>query len=229
MARDTRSAAVEAEAADEGGSLRLCAATRAVRSPDDLIRFVAGPDGSVVPDVARKLPGRGVWVTADRNSVAEAVRLKSFARSLKKAVTAAPDLPDIVERLLARRTLDALSLANKAGLVTAGFAQVEALLEAGQAVALLQGSDGAEGGRDKLDRKYRAISAAHGSPATIVDAFTIAEISLAMGRTNVVHAGLIQGGATKRFLSEAGRVQRYRTGVEGRDDTAPGQMRGGQQ
>lgn len=227
MGRDLRTADVEAEPVEEGGSLRLCAATRAVRSPDDLIRFVAGPDGVVVPDVARKLPGRGVWVTADRASVVAAVKSKAFARSLKRQVTAAPELPDMVDRLLVRRTLDALSLANKAGLVSFGFDQVDALLQAGRAIALVQGSDAAEGGRDKLERKFKAISAAKGQTATVVDAFSIAEISLAMGRANVVHAGLVEGGATTRFLNEAGRVQRYRSGFEAGGDPS-GQMRGGQ-
>lgn len=226
MGRDLRTADVEAEPVAEGGSLRLCAATRAVRSPEDLIRFVAGPDGVVVPDVARKLPGRGVWVTADRASVAAAVKSNAFARSLKRQVKAAAELPDMVDRLLVRRTLDALSLANKAGLVAFGFDQVDALLDAGRAVGLVQGSDAAVGGRDKLERKFKAVSAAKAQPAVVVDAFSIAEISLAMGRTNVVHAGLVEGGATTRFLNEAGRVQRYRSGFEAGGDT-PEQMRGG--
>jgi len=83
LAQRRRSAALEAEIADGDGSLRLCAATRAARSPDDLIRFVAGPDGTLVPDLARKLPGRGVWVTADRASLQQAIKTKAFARSLK--------------------------------------------------------------------------------------------------------------------------------------------------
>lgn len=203
-----------------GGSLRLCAATRAARSPEDLIRFVAGPDGVLVPDLARKLPGRGVWVGADKASVTRAVAAKAFARSLKRPVEVAADLPEIVETLLARRALEALSIANKAGQVVVGFAQVDSLLDSGQAVALVHGNDAAEGGRDKLDRKFRAVSGAKNQPAPVVDAFAIQQISLAMGRTNVVHAGLIQGGATSRFLTEADRLVRYRTGIAVREATS---------
>src|SRR5690606_38506391 len=107
-------------------SLRTCVVTREQRPPEDLIRFVPGPDGQIVPDVGRRLPGRGVWVTAERGAVAEAVKRKAFSKGLKRQVTAAADLPDLVERLLMKRATDALSLANKAGLVTTGFTRVEA-------------------------------------------------------------------------------------------------------
>lgn len=226
MGRDRKTAVDEAEAVAGGGSLRLCAATRAVRDPEDLIRFVAGPDGTLVPDIARKLPGRGVWVSADRASVAAAVAGKAFARSLKRPVTVAADLAQIVEGLLARRALEALSLANKAGLVSIGFSQVEALLESGRAVAVLHGADAARDGCDKLDRKFKAIAGDQGRAIQIVDAFSIQQISLAMGRTNVVHAGLTEGGATTRFLNEAGRLLRYRSGIAARED-APEQLCGG--
>ncbi len=102
---------------ETAGSLRRCVVTRAERAPDDLLRFVVDPSGAIVPDLARKLPGRGVWVTADKASVAAAVKANAFAKSLKRQVTVAPDLPDRVESLFVKRALEALSLANKAGLV----------------------------------------------------------------------------------------------------------------
>src|SRR5262245_61484949 len=138
-------------------SLRQCAVTRAELPPDDLIRFVLGPDGSIVPDLARRLPGRGVWVTATRAMVDAAVRRKVFARSLKQPVATPGDLPDLVERLLLKRVAEALSLANKAGLLVAGFAKVEALLDQGQAMVLLHASDGAADGVEKLNRKFKAL------------------------------------------------------------------------
>lgn len=191
---------------------RLCAATRAELAPDELIRFVADPAGEIVPDLARRLPGRGVWVKAEKAVVAQAVKAKVFGRSLKRQVKATPDLADRVEGLLAQRALAALSLANKAGLVTTGFAQVDALLEGGAVALLLHGADAAEGGCDKLNRKFIAISAARGRPAPILSLLTTEQLSLALGRSNVVHAALILGGMTQRVLSEAERLERYRSG-----------------
>jgi predicted RNA-binding protein YlxR (DUF448 family) len=195
------------------GPLRRCIVTRAERSPDDLIRFVVDPGGSVVPDLARKLPGRGVWVTADRASVEAAVKANAFAKSLKQPVAVARDLPAAVETLCLKRVLEALSLANKAGLVSTGFEKVEALLESGRAAALLHGADAAADGRRRLDRKFAAIQQDRGQTAAIVDWLTIEQLSLAIGRSNVVHAGLKQGGATQRFLREAERLRRYRSGL----------------
>ena len=194
------------------GSLRLCAATRTERAPEELIRFVAAPDGSIVADLSRRLPGRGVWVTADKAAVAAAVKSKAFARSLKRPVDVPEDLPQRVEALLVKRAIEALALANKAGLVTLGFAQVEGLIAKGEAAALVHGSDAAAGGREKLDRKLDAVARSLGRSTAIIDALSIEQMSLAMGRLNVVHAALKAGGASERFLNEAGRLARYRLG-----------------
>jgi uncharacterized protein len=198
---------------ETAGSLRRCVVTRKERAPDDLLRFVLDPSGTIVPDLARKLPGRGVWVTADKASVAAAVKANAFAKSLKRQVAAAPDLPDRIESLFVKRVLEALSLANKAGLVSTGFDKVEALLDAGRASALLHGSDAASDGTRRLDRKFAAIQGDKGQPTPIVDWLTIDQLSLAIGRSNVVHAGLKQGGATNRLLREAERLRRYRSGM----------------
>jgi predicted RNA-binding protein YlxR (DUF448 family) len=192
--------------------LRLCAATRVERSPDELIRFVAGPDGVIVPDLVRRLPGRGVWVTADRENVARAIASRAFAKSLKRKVEAPSDLADRVETLIVRRVMDALSLANKAGAVVTGFEKIDQKLPQGSVHALLHGSDAAADGCMKLDRKFLK-SGGQDAASRIVAVLTVDQMSLAIGRPNVVHAALNKGGATKRFLAEAGRLMRYRLGI----------------
>lgn len=196
-----------------GATSRLCAATRVERQTDELIRFVAGPDGAIVPDLTHRLPGRGVWVSAERVAIATAVKTKAFQRSLRKAVTVPADLEAVVERLLVKRALDGLSLANKAGLVTAGFDKVDAAIGRGEVAALLHGHEAAADGRGKLDRKFKAIAAASGRKAPIVDVFTVEQISLAIGRASVVHAALKRGGAVDRFLNDVRRLLHYRTGM----------------
>ncbi len=195
------------------GSLRRCVVTRAERDPADLVRFVVDPAGTIVPDLARKLPGRGVWVTADSATVAAAAKGNAFAKSLKRQVVVPADLSNVVESLFVKRVLEALSLTNKAGLVTTGFEKVDALLGSSRAAALLHGSDAASDGRDRLDRKFTAVGREKGRSGPIVDWLTIAQLSLAIGRANVVHAALKQGGATNRFLREAERLRRYRSGL----------------
>jgi predicted RNA-binding protein YlxR (DUF448 family) len=186
--------------------------TRAELAPDELIRFVAAPSGEIVPDLTRRLPGRGVWLKSEKAIVAEATRAHIFAKSLRRPVQVAHDLADRVEALLARRAVEALSLANKAGLVTIGFAKVASLIERGRVAALIHGFDASAGGRERLDRKYLAISRNKGRAPVIVTSLLTEQLSLAMGRSNVVHAALTQGGATVRFLSEAERLARYRSG-----------------
>jgi predicted RNA-binding protein YlxR (DUF448 family) len=198
----------------DGGPLRQCAVSRAHKPPEELIRFVAGPDGAIVPDLARRLPGRGVWVDATREAVVAAVRKGAFARSLKRQISVRPDLPAMVERLMARRLADALSIANKAGLVVAGFAKVDELITRGGAAVLVHAADAAADGVAKLDRKFKALADARGKPAPIIRELTGAEMSLAMGRPNVIHAAAAGGGAAHRLIEEARRLRRYRLGQE---------------
>jgi uncharacterized protein len=195
---------------------RTCALTRAELAPDDLLRFVVGPGDLIVPDVARRLPGRGVWIRLSRASVEEAARRNVFARSLKRSVGVPEGLADQVASLLRRRAMEALSLANKAGLLVAGFPKVDVATGKGEIRVLVHAADAAEDGAARLDRKLAAVSAcakegqAAGSAApVIVTDLTSAELSLALGRQNVVHAGLRAGGATRHFLTEAGRLKRY--------------------
>ncbi len=198
---------------EEEEASRTCALNRRERAREEMIRFVAGPDDVICPDLAEKLPGRGVWITADRMSLEKAQRTNPFARSLKRKVRLPEDLAGLVERLMVERTMSALALANKAGLVVAGYDKVEHLIEQGQAACLTEARDAAEGGRDKLRRKYVAITEARGLRPVVVEVFGLDELGLALGRQNVVHAGLKAGGATRRYIAEAHRLARFRSGV----------------
>ena len=201
------------------GPLRRCAVSRTHKPPEELIRFVAGPDRVIVPDLARRLPGRGAWVDATRSAVAEAVRRKAFARSLQCHVEVPADLPAQVEQLMQRRLAEAVCLANKAGLLVAGFAKVDELIAAGRAAVLLHAVEAAADGVAKLDRKFKALTGCPDTAATIVRELTVAELSLAMGRPNVIHAAAAEGGASRRLIDEARRLGRYR-----RDEAPHGRL-----
>lgn len=201
---------------DEGadGPLRLCAVSRVHKSPDELIRFVLGPEGVIAPDLARRLPGRGVWVDATRKSVTAAVHRQVFARSLKQAVFLPDDLPGLIERLMVKRLGEAISIANKAGLLTVGFGKVDELISRGQAAVLIHATDGAKDGSAKLDRKFKALLGPERATEVTVAELTGPELDLAIGRSNVVHAAASEGGASQRILQEAMRVRRYRSTSE---------------
>jgi uncharacterized protein len=207
-----RHAAAEQDHGDDGadGTVRACALTRARRPKDELIRFVLGPDGAVVPDLKEKLPGRGVWLTAAQDAVADAAKRNLFARALKVQAKVPEGLAAQVDRLLAEAALSALSLANKAGEAVFGNAKVEEAIAKGRALALLHAREAAEDGCRKLDGKARGLS--EEGPIPSIRAFGVDELSLASGRTNVIHAALIQGGAARKFLAAASRLERYRKG-----------------
>jgi hypothetical protein len=194
------------------GPVRLCAVSRTEKPTEELIRFVLAPDGTIVPDLARRLPGRGVWVEARRGAVATAARRNVFARNLKRPVSVPADLADQVERLMRKRLAEALSLAKKAGLAVSGFAKVEELIGRGRAAVLLHAADAAAEGVEKLDRKFKALKGEMATREATVRELTGAEMSLAMGLTNVIHAASSQGGASKRIVQEAERLRRYRSG-----------------
>ena len=210
---------------------RMCAVSRARHSPEELIRFVRGPDGQIVPDLAGRLPGRGVWVFCHRASVEQAAQKNVFAKSLKRQVTVPDNMADLVDGLLKDRTCGALSLANKAGLVKTGFTKVEIAIEKGEVFALVQAADAADGGRNKLSNKFKAIHAEIGGkqPAEIMTMLTVEELSLAMGRAHVVHAALAKGGAARNFLRDAERLQRYRSHSIGEAAQPPGSGSGTEQ
>ena len=191
------------------GTERFCAVTRTVRPVDNMIRFVIGPDG-VVPDLKRKLPGRGIWITATRSALTDAVARKVFAKSFKREVRTTPDLVDLTERLLVRAALDALAIAGKAGALVAGFAKVEGALTHDKVAALLHGSDARPDGVKKLGGVLRHRPDA--DEIITVTAFSSAELDLALGRSNVVHAALLAGPASNTFLARFHRLERFRTG-----------------
>lgn len=200
------------DAREDDGPLRTCIVTRRQGPVDDLVRFVAGPDGTVVPDIACRLPGRGVWVSLDRKAVDEAVKTKAFNRGLKRQVAAPSDLGALVDRLLLKRLIEALAIANKAGLVLTGFTKVDTAITAGQPVALLHANDASSDGSEKLDRRFSAMCRDLGRPAIKLTYLTNDEMSLALGRANVVHAALTMGGAAHHLLRQAERLGTYRTG-----------------
>jgi uncharacterized protein len=207
-----RQATAEQDHGDDGadGAVRACALTRARRPKDELIRFVLGPDGAVVPDIKEKLPGRGVWLTAAQDAVADAAKRNVFARALKAPAKVPEGLAGQVDRLLAEAALSALSLANKAGGAVFGNAKVEEAIAQGRVLALLHAREAAEDGCRKLDGKARGLSEEGPNPS--IRAFGVDELSLASGRSNVIHAALIRGGAARKFLAAASRLERYRKG-----------------
>ncbi|MFZ5670656.1 MAG: RNA-binding protein [Pseudomonadota bacterium] len=178
----------------------------AVMAEDALVRFVAGPDGTVVPDLARKLPGRGLWVAADRASVETAARKGLFSRAARAKLAAAPDLADQVERLLLRRLLDGLGLARRAGELTSGFEKVLAAVRGGKAAWLIEASDGAGDGRRKL------LAAARTAPLKprLFGLFSSAELGLALGGENVIHTAFLAGRASGRWTTDAQRLSGFR-------------------
>jgi predicted RNA-binding protein YlxR (DUF448 family) len=194
------------------GSERLCAATRTVKPVEDLIRFVVGPQG-VVPDLKRKLPGRGLWITADRQTLSTAVDRKVFARGFKRDVRVEPDLVELTERLLTSSVLDALAIAGKSGLVATGFSKVEAVLARDKVAVLLHAAEAKADGVAKLHGALRQRT--DWERIAIVTKFATAELDLALGRPNVVHAAALAGPASDTFLARFARLERFRTGERG--------------
>jgi predicted RNA-binding protein YlxR (DUF448 family) len=189
--------------ADEGLAERMCIVTREVKDEAELVRFVRGPDGDVVPDIDRKLPGRGVWVSLSRERVAEAVRRKAFSRGLGETKVD-PHLADVVASLLRKAALSYLSLAKKAGALVAGSVKVEGLLASGKVRLLLHAQDAARGGQRKLE-------AMAGPDTATVRLFAVDEMSLALGRPNVIHAAVTAGGIAEKLLTAARRAEAYET------------------
>lgn len=178
---------------------RTCIVTRAVQAQEVMIRFVLGPDGAVVPDLRARLPGRGAWVTARRDTVAEAVKRRQFQRAFRgKAGAVPPDLPDRISSALRDDLRQAIALANKAGCIVAGFSKVESAIGSEPGVAaLIHAAEASPDGRRKL---VAALHRRHGgaiSGIPIVDDLSEDELDMALGRDHVIHAALVAGvGAT---------------------------------
>ena len=171
-----------------------------------LVRFVAGPGGLVVPDLARKLPGRGLWVAADRVSVETAVKKGAFSRAAKAKLAASADLADQVESLLRRRLLDGLGLAKRAGELISGFEKVASTLNAGKAAWLIEASDGAADGR----RKILNVARKSPKPPQLCGLFDAEELGLALGAENVIHTAFLAGRGADRWTNDVRRLSGFR-------------------
>ena len=209
---------------------RTCIVTRQSAETDDLIRFVVGPDSSVVPDIKKTLPGRGCWVTADRLHIDKAAAKGHFARAFKKQVAVPPDLGAMVDALLARSALGALGLARKAGAVALGAAKVDGAVRSGKALFVLHAVEASEDGVRKISQARRATVHLGGPAIPAYKLFSEAELGLALGGTNVIHAAVLAEDAGKAVLKRMVALDRYRGGspddlamlaaVAGEDDAA---------
>ncbi|TCM82055.1 RNA-binding protein [Rhodovulum steppense] len=191
----------------DGEPERRCIATGEVQPKAGLIRFVVGPDDQIVPDLAAKLPGRGIWVAADRDALELAVRKRLFARAAKRQVSLPEGLVDLVEAGLLRRVVEGLSLARKAGQAVVGYEKVKGWLDSGQAAVLVQASDGSERGKTKLRPPQRE--------GAYIDCLTAREIGLAFGREHVIHGALAAGGLTERVVEDAAKLSGVRKWIGG--------------
>lgn len=194
-------------AKDRAGPERRCIATGEARPKAGLIRFVPGPGGEIVPDIAGKLPGRGIWVAADRAALDRAVSKRLFGRAARRAVEVPDGLAEHVERLLAERVVSLISLARKAGEAVSGYEKVRSWLDKGGAEVLIQASDGSERGKSKLRPP--------GGKETCIDCLTASELGLAFGRNRVIHGALASGGLGKRVAEDAARLAGLRANKGG--------------
>lgn len=188
------------------GAERKCIATGDVQPKHGLIRFVIGPDNQVYPDILGKLPGRGIYVAADRAALELAVKKKAFARSAKQPVTLPDGLIDEVEQQLARRVVDLISLQRKAGKAVAGYEKVKGWLQTEEAEVLIQAVDGSGRGKSKLSTPHYGH---------YIGWLTADELGLAFGRQTVIHGALASGGLTQRVVEEAGRLKGVRVNEGG--------------
>jgi predicted RNA-binding protein YlxR (DUF448 family) len=177
-----------------------------VQPEDRLVRFVAGPDGLVIPDVARKLPGRGMWTEARRAAVEQAARKGLFARAAKAPLKASPDLADQVEMLLRARVLSGLGLARRAGALTWGYEKVASAAASGKVAWLIEASDGSPDGRRKLGQ----AAARSPRPPRLIGVFSSSELGLALGLENVIHLALLAGRGADRWTVDVERLAGFR-------------------
>ncbi len=183
--------------------------SRETRPVGELIRFVLAPDGTVVPDLKRDLPGRGVWVEATRVAVDKAVNRRLFARAFRQSVEVSAGLGDLLDGLLAKQALGTFGLARKAGLVVTGFAKVEAAVARERLAGLVHAAEAGSDGVEKLAAALRRrFGGEIGCP--VVRIFTGAQLDLALGRSNVIHAALLAGRASEIFFERAGALGRFR-------------------
>jgi predicted RNA-binding protein YlxR (DUF448 family) len=193
---------------------RTCIVTREATSPDMLIRFVASPDGGVVPDLKRQLPGRGCWIKAERHLVERAVQRKLFARALKGDIKAAPELCDLVDRLLAADLAGMMNMARKAGQFITGATKVDAAIRSGQAAGVFHAVDAAADGVRKIDQARKAWRLGTDAEEEIPSfrLFTSAEMDELMGQNAFIHAVALAGQAGEGVVKRATMLETYRDG-----------------
>ena len=201
-ASESRGPATHAQASRE----RRDVASGEVKPEARLVRLVLDPEGALVPDLARKLPGRGVWVAADRASVAQALKRDAFSRSLKTKVTAAPDLADRIQRGLEGRLLNGLGLAKKAGELISGFDKGAAAAASGRVAWLVEAADGAADGRRKILSAARRSSSSPG----LFGVFESETLGVALGVENAIHCALIAGRGAARWTEDVRRLEGFR-------------------
>ncbi len=187
-------------------SVRRCIASGELRPKAELIRFVADPGGTVVPDLAGRLPGRGLWLSPRREHLERACARNLFARAAKAPLRVPEDLPARVEKLLSRRCLELLGLAKRAGQAVSGYERVTSLLASGGAAVLLAAVDTAEDGR----RKLRAAARAQDPAPQIVEMFTAEELGRALGQVARAHVAIAPGGFAERLAMEIARLSGLR-------------------
>src|ERR1700761_1634219 len=200
---------------------RRCIVTGEVREEAQLIRFVVSPDGDVTPDVAAKLPGRGIWVSAERAKLDHAVAKNLFSKAAKANVKASAGLADLVERQIAQRMLNDLGLARRSGALLLGFDNIaRAFDEKNPPTVLIEAADGSKDGR----RKLYAVAHARGLKPVVMDCLGSGELSVALGKDNVIHAALKSGALAERIIFEAGRLSGFR--AEQKADAGPEKILG---
>jgi hypothetical protein len=187
------------------GPRRRCIASGEVAGRAGLLRFVVGPGGELVPDLAGALPGRGLWLTPRREILERAVAKRLFSRAARMPVTVPPGLAERIEALLALRCCDAIGLARRSGLAVAGFEKVSDAVRGGKAGLLLSALDGAEGGRNKI----RAV----GRHLPLASVLTAAEMGRVFGRDHVVHVAVGGGRLSSRLLADAEKIAGFRSGA----------------
>jgi hypothetical protein len=190
----------------DDGPERKCIASGDVQPKQGLVRFVVSPDGLIVPDLAEKLPGRGMWVTADPAALTKAATKGLFARAAKQPVTVPDGLVEQVEMMLARRVVDLISLCRKGGHAVSGYEKVKDWLSKDEAEVLIQASDGSERGKSKLSTPYGG---------SFIGWLTADELGQAFGRQTTIHAALHAGGLAQRVVEEAARLKGLRVSDDG--------------
>ena len=202
---------------------RQCAVSRKVLPVDRLIRFVLDPEGRVVPDLKRRLPGRGVWITAAQDVVraAEKEKKRVFGRGFKCEARVEPGLAEQLDALMEKNALQALSMTRKAGELITGFSKVEAALRRDEVAGLIHATDAAEDGI----RKLTAVAASRFDTVnglSVVRLFDSTQLDLALGRSNVIHAALLAGPASENFLSRVRELEAFRSNSAADEQGNPG-------